>query len=216
MWFSRRCGAVALLIFQFSFLDKLLTMSLLQCLQWACLTYCAHAESSYLHVAANLPRAICHSSSDQFFKQILVNFSDDYLRGALIWVRTTVHTRNLDARIILLIQRLRSTTKILLCEHFRKYGIQVCVLCHLSLSLPFIQFLLNVFSQLNFAIDSQTVQPAKYNGFTIHPTFEVVNEFPALVLLIMRSRVIHTCTFVISPTVMPLCIECRIFEDPRR
>ena len=42
----------------------------------------------------------------------------------------TVHPRNLDARIILLTQKLRSTAKILLREYFRKYGIPFTVHVH--------------------------------------------------------------------------------------
>ena len=113
----RRCDfldAVELLrCSSFSFLDKLLRVSLLRYLQpvsnkcqgpkWACLTYCTHTESTYLTAklaSSNLPFV-----SDQFVKRIHISFRDTKFSRCINFA-LTAHPRNLDARIISLIQRL--------------------------------------------------------------------------------------------------------------
>ena len=127
-----------LLCSSFSFLNKLLAMSLLWYLQpasnkhqgpkWACLTYCMHVEPSYITaklVLSDLPfveRSACQANPCKH----LLNFTTLNFWVGLIF-SLTAHPRNLGLRTISLIQRLRSITKSLLREYFRKYG-NTCIL----------------------------------------------------------------------------------------
>ena len=91
-------------------------------LKWACLTYCVHNCKTCLEQSA-VHRAICHSSMISLPSEsssIFINFATLNFRSVLIFA-LTAHPRNLDPRIILLIQRLWSSAKILLREYFRKY-----------------------------------------------------------------------------------------------
>ena len=117
MWFPRCCGAVVAYS-SFSFVDKLLTMSILPYFGVSSGRASQTARTRSLATQLrSLPRAMCRPLSDQFVKRFSLTSAILNFRGVLKFA-FTAHQRNSDV-----IQRLCSTGKILLREYFRKYGI---------------------------------------------------------------------------------------------
>ena len=125
-WHSTCCNFLPamelLLCSSLFFLDKLLMRSLLRYLQWAFLTFCAHAEFSYLYNYKTCLERSAVSRTISLSSKFLLSFATVNFCSVLIFALAT-HLQNLDVWVVLVIQRLCSTTKIFLHKYFRKYGI---------------------------------------------------------------------------------------------